>query len=460
MHPTWNTPKMRRIHVVLSGVVGLAMLVGCEPAKTPVPSTPIPVTATPSAVEVLTSTPTVERPTPTPASTATPAPMGTPVPFADAPAAFEYALPPVIQHVTETSATVFFELPSAQTGVVVARRRDADPGDDLVISFADGLSRQQIMLTSLEPGSTYDVMVGVADDQGLYRQVLYAGELWGPLRVRTLSVDRSVRFGVFGDSGFGSRVTYNLAERMAQEDLDFVIHTGDVVYNIEDNADAFEAFRLKWYLPLKPLLTQMPVYPVVGNHDVELEAMWEGQPFYYRAFPSFTDPDFVASDNEGRNQWYAFGVGEVQFLMLDSQTFFGEDGHGAQNEWLADRLVDERFTYTVATLHVAPYTSSNHRYDGQQIQFVWMPMFEEDNVRLVLSGHSHNYERLIYNGITYIVSGGGSEVLYPLLTQLPFSQTFAAESHYVVLEIDSEQIHTRAVNVDGETIDEGTIPLE
>jgi predicted phosphodiesterase len=384
-------------------------------------------------------------------------PTGTPVPFADAPAAFEYVLPPVIQHVTETSATIFFELPDAQTGMVVAHKHAAAPGNDLVIPFEDGSSRQQITLTQLEPGATYDVTIGVADDQGLYRQVMYARELWGPLRVRTLPKDRPVRIGVFGDSGFGSRVTYNLAERMAQEDLDFVIHTGDVVYNIEENTDPFEAFRLKWYLPLKPLLTQLPVYPVVGNHDVEQEAMWDGLPFYYRAFPPFADPD---SDNEGLNQWYAFGVKDVQFLLLDSQTFFGEDGYGAQNEWLADRLADERFTDTVTVLHVAPYTSSNHRYDGQQIQFVWMPMFEESNVRLVLSGHSHNYERLTYNGITYIVSGGGSEVLYPLLTELPFSQAFAAQSHYVVLEIDSEQIHTRAENVDGEIIDEGTIPLE
>ena len=445
-----------RTSIVLIALIGL---IGCGPTQTANPATPIPITATPAAAEA-TQPPTAEQVTPTPDPTATAVPTGTPIPFSEEAASIEYVLPPVIQHVTQNRAEIFFELPTPHEGVVAARVQGESAGNSVVVPFATDEVRQQIALENLIPDTTYEVRIGVDETgSGVYEPVNYAGEAWGPLTVTTLPEDGHVRVGVLGDSGFGGQVTYDLAARLAQEDIDFAIHTGDTVYKIGDNADPFEAFRLKWDLPLKPLLTRLPVYPVVGNHDVEAAAQWEGQPFYYRAFPAFTDPDFVASDNDGENQWYAFAVGKVQFVMLDSQTFFGESGHDAQEEWLAGRLADDRFDHTIVTFHVAPYTSSRHRFDGQAAQFFWIPQFEASNVRLVLSGHSHNYERLTYNGITYIVSGGGSEVLYPLQAELPFSETFTAVTHYVLLDVGPDQIGIRAVNVTGDVIDESVIQL-
>lgn len=449
-----------RYHVryLLLILIALGGLAGCGPAEAAPPATPIPITATP-APALDTQAPTADPVTPTPAPTATAIPTGTPVPFSAEAASVEYVLPPVIQHVTETRALIFFELPVPREGVIAASAPQAG-GGTIAVPFGPDKTRHQIALENLLPDTLYTVQIGVDETgDGVYEPVNYAGESWGPLIIKTLPEDGQVRIGVFGDSGFGSRVTYDLASRLSQEDIDFVIHTGDAVYKIGDNADPFEAFRLKWYLPLKPLLTRFPVYPVVGNHDVEAATQWEGQPFYYQAFPPFTDPDFVASDNDGKNQWYAFAVGSMQFVMLDSQTLFGESGHDEQEAWLAERLTDDRFEHTVVTFHVAPYTSSNHRFDGQSPQFFWVPQFEAGNVRLVLSGHSHNYERLTYNGITYIVSGGGSEVLYPLYSELPFSETFASVSHYVVLDVGPEQIGIRAVSVTGEVLDEGRVPL-
>jgi len=453
---TNDYPRLWRMFLLSSVLVGL---IGCGPAQVASPAPPIPITATPAPV-MNTQTPTSEPITPTMAPTATAVPTGTPVPFSTVATGIEYVLPPVIQHVSETRAVIFFELPTPREGVIVAQAQDAATGESVVMPFEPTETRQQIVLENLLPDTSYTVQIGVDETgDGIYEPVNYSGEPWGPLTVSTLSDNRRVKVGVFGDSGFGSQVTYDLAARLAQEDIDFVIHTGDTVYKIGDNADPFEAFRLKWYLPLKPLLTRLPIYPVVGNHDVEAATLWEGQPFYYRAFPPFTDPDFVASDNDGKNQWYAFGVGKVQFVMLDSQTFFGESGHDAQEAWLAERLADDRFEHTIVAFHVPPYTSSRHRFDGQSPQFFWVPQFEASNVRLVLGGHSHNYERLIYNEITYIVSGGGSEVLYALQAELPFSESFAAVTHYVVLDVGPEQIGIRAVSVTGDVLDEGVVPL-
>ena len=80
---------------------------------------------------------------------------------------------------------------------------------------------------------------------------------------------------------------------------------------------------------------------------------------------------------------------------------------------LKERLADPRFRITIPVFHVAPYSSSIvHPDDGLPVRYSWNWRFEQSKVPLVLSGHFHHYERLVANGITYIVSGGGSSTLY------------------------------------------------
>jgi len=317
----------------------------------------------------------------------------------------------------------------------------------------------QVTLAGLTPGVTYQAVVGLAGG-GQYQQPLFHGQVWAPVIFRTPAVDQAVlRVGVLGDSGFGDAATYELARQMSEHDLDFTIHTGDVVYQIGENADPAEAFALKWYLPLSPLLHSMPIYPVVGNHDVEAATYFDGLPFYYRAFPGFVDERLPPSSNQGQNQWYAFAYRDVQFLMLDTQTFYNEGGRAEQDQWLAERLADSAFAHTIVVCHIPPYSSGSlHQYDGVPVQS-WVGLFKAARVPLVLSGHSHNYERLEQNGITYIVSGGGSSTLYNQGNPLPQSRVFAARTHFVLLEIHPDHIHLTALAVGGEVLDEAIIPL-
>ncbi len=264
---------------------------------------------------------------------------------------------------------------------------------------------------------------------------------------------------MIGDSGFGQEVTFDLATQMAALDLDFVLHTGDVVYNIEQNTDPYEAYVLKYYLPFAPLLQTMPIYTTVGNHDVEQEAMYQGTPFIYRAFPSFAAPGFPAPGADALNQWYAVAYGNIQFLLLDTQTFFNEPGRAEQLAWLSERLADERFDYSIPVFHVPPFSSGLHPYDGAAVRSEWLPLFEPARVPLVLSGHDHNYERLSVNGITYIVTGGGTTVLYDQSITVPESVLFAKQNHFVVLEVFADRIDLRAVALGGEVLDQTTIAL-
>jgi len=106
---------------------------------------------------------------------------------------------------------------------------------------------------------------------------------------------------VIGDSGFGQPVTAKLAEQMAGYPLDFVIHTGDVVYNAGANANPAEAFALKYFQPFSPLLHQLPIYAVPGNHEYAQDARIEGVPYYYHVFPPLADPSHAGPSPSGQS---------------------------------------------------------------------------------------------------------------------------------------------------------------
>jgi 3',5'-cyclic AMP phosphodiesterase CpdA len=241
---------------------------------------------------------------------------------------------------------------------------------------------------------------------------------------------------------------------MASYRLDFVLHTGDLAYRVNEEQDVFEGYAKKYFLSLAPLLTTLPVYPVPGNHEYDRETYWLDRPFYFYAFAG------VGIQGSANESWYSFSAGGIQFLMLDSQTFHGVGGRAQQTAWLDQRLAEPGFRFSIPVFHTPPFTSGLHREDGKALAAEWLPRFEAAGVPLVLSGHDHNFERILYNGITYLVSGGGSRTLYSESGLVPGSQTFAKQTHFVLLEITGDQISVEAINLADEVLDRATIELE
>lgn len=433
-----------------------------DPLPTADPASPVPPANTADPGQASNSSPT-EPPAaaPTEPPTPLPGPTQTPIPFGDVASGIPYRLPLVVQHVTETTAVLFFELHSAAQGVLLYWP-EANPTAQQVVSLRADRQSHQIVLEGLQPGTGYAAVVGLGPEasNGEYREPSYRGELWGSVRFATATAERvdPLRIGVIGDSGFGDDVTYRLAEQMGAADLDFVLHTGDVVYQMYNDADAFESYANKWYLPFAPVLKRMPVYAVIGNHDVEEAAMFEGMPFYYRVFPAFPDPRFENSTYSGRNMWYAFAYGDIQFLMLDTQVFFNEGGRPEQEQWMAERLADDRFRATIPVSHVPPMSFGRYE-EGTSPVSSWLLPWQEARVPLTAHGHDHNYERFTQGEITHVVSGGGSVVLYPQGQPMPEGGVFLQQSHWVLLEVYEDRIDVRAYGADGTELDEASVPL-
>ena len=454
------TPLSVQLQMILfiAGVILLGTLTGCSRAGGSVqdeypklsPTTELPGTSTP----VITPPPLTPTVAPTLEETIPP-------PSYDSSATLgAYVIPLTIQHLSETTADLYFMLESPAEGAVYYSLHGNSPDQAKWITFDAATDTHLIKVSDLEPGALYEAWVGVSDDAGVLHPPSFAEGVWEPVTIRLPQEnDWPIRVGVIGDSGFGEEVTYQLAEEMASHHPELVIHTGDLVYNVYEDPSPAEAFVRKFYQPLADLLHAAPIYPVFGNHEGYDDTYWRDQPFYYAAFPplenTFRGDDFGGMS--GQRGWYAFRHGDYQFIFLNSQQFYSLDLRQEQNAWLQERLGGSTSTTNIVVFHIPPFTSGRHRDDGIPIRQAWVPLFEEANIALVLSGHDHNYERLELNGITYIVSGGGSNKLYGKQDTREESEFFTAKSHFVILELYPDRIGMTAYGLGGEVLDSYTL---
>ena len=459
---TYLTPLPRQrstIHLV-AGVILLGAFAGCARSGGSVQDKYPKLSPTAESPPTSTSTQLLPLPTPTIASTleeTIPPPSYDPSETLGA-----FIIPLTIQHLSETSADLYFILESPAEGAVYYSRHGDQSNQTQWITFSAATDTHLIKVSDLEPGAEYEAWIGVTDDDGVHHPPSFAESTWDPIEIRLPQEnDWPIRIGVIGDSGFGEAVTFQLAEEMASHQPEFVIHTGDLVYNVYQDPSPAQAFIRKFYQPMADLLHAVPIYPVFGNHEGYEDTYWRERPFYYSAFPplengtSGEDFDGVS----GQREWYAFARSGFQFIFLNSQQFYDLELREEQNAWLQDKLGESTSLTNIVVFHIPPLTSGYHRDDGIPIRQAWVPLFEEANVALALAGHDHNYERLELNGITYIVSGGGSTILYGKEDTREESEFFTAQSHFVILNLYPDRIDMSAYGLGGETLDSYIIPL-
>ncbi len=453
-------PRQFRVICFVAGVILLGAMTGCARSGGSVqdeyPKLP------PTTEQLRTSTPVQTPPPLTPTIAPTLEEIVPPPSYDSSKVLGAYVIPLTIQHLSETTADLYFMLESPAEGAVYYSLYGNPSDQTQWITFNAATDTHLIKVSGLEPGALYEAWVGVSDDDGVHHPPSFADGVWEPIEIRLPQEnDWPVRIGVIGDSGFGEEVTYQLAEEMASHHPELVIHTGDLVYNVYQDPSPPQAFIRKFYQPLADLLHAAPIYPVFGNHEGYEDAYWRDQPFYYAAFPplenSYGGDDFGGM--LGRREWYAFTQNDYQFIFLNSQQFYSLDLREEQNAWLQERLGGSTSTTNIVVFHIPPFTSGYHPDDGIPIRQAWIPLFEEANVALVLSGHDHNYERLELNGITYIVSGGGSNILYDKRDTREESEFFTAKSHFVILELFPDRIGLKAYGLGGEVLDSYTLHL-
>lgn len=216
-----------------------------------------------------------------------------------------------------------------------------------------------------------------------------------------------VRFVAFGDSGNRSPAQMAVAQRLRSEvgEPRLGLILGDIVYP-GGQPDGWDA---RFFRPYADLLRRWVMWPTPGNHDVR----------DYGLAP-YRDAFQVPTLNPEHDPlYYSFDCGNVHFLSLATDgTSIEKDA--PQLRWAQQDLADSKATWKIVFFHKPPYTGGTHPDDPAVIES-FVPVLEAANVDLVLSGHSHNYERsfLVHDGrvvdrdpARYDKSGGRNGTLY------------------------------------------------
>ena len=208
-----------------------------------------------------------------------------------------------------------------------------------------------------------------------------------------------VRLIAFGDFGVGgvTQQRFGVAVRRfeAANDADYVVTLGD-----NDYTASATAFHANWQASFGWVRRAgIHVAGVLGNHDVTVQGgRYE--------FDELNMP----------RRYYRRTFGAVELYLLDSNAVDDE-----QTAWLERTLARSRAPWRLAVFHHPPFTCGQY---GPSAPLVgrWLRLFERYRVRLVLSGHDHNYQRFApRHGVRYVVHGGGAPTKLYTLTKCPAS---------------------------------------
>ncbi|MDQ4100324.1 MAG: metallophosphoesterase [Chloroflexota bacterium] len=332
---------------------------------------------------------------------------------------------PYVQNVTATSASILWRTPDESGSLL---QFGETPNLDQTIASNDVLLHH-VEITGLKPDSEYSYRVmAVGFDRG-----------FGSFRTAP-GPDAIVTAAVVGDTGSGEEPQYEVAEVMSALDPDLVLHTGDVVYPRGGECH----YDDRYYAPYQGLIDSVPVYPVLGNHDIRTD---NGEP-YLKAF------DFPA-DSSGTERFYSFDYGPMHITAIDSELYYEDESipPSAQKAWLIKDLRRTDRPWKVVVIHRPPFNSAPYHGGDPKVLEDLVEIFTAEGVDVVFSGHEHVYERLKpIGGVTYFVTGGGGGDLRGAGTS-ELTAVSALRYHALRLEVGPERLVVEAVGVGGEVFD-------
>jgi hypothetical protein len=310
------------------------------------------------------------------------------------------------------------------------------------VSNAALVTEHVVDLPGLLPGTQYH-----------YRVRSEGNVLGGTNYFRTRRTpDQPFRFVFCGDFGEGDANESNVAAQVNLQDFDLSLTTGDNVY---PNGEWF-LYDPHWFAPYGPSLRRAPVFPSLGNHDVN-PGSTNGQALLDNFFLPTNGPAAYVERN------YSFDYGNAHFVALDTNPIDGNDeaAISAVTTWLSNDLAATTQMWKFAYFHHPPYTSVGRHNDSDEVKTNLCPILEAGGVQAVFLGHNHWYERInAINGVYYFVSGAGGRNLYALTDRKEYSFRIVNDQFsFSMVDIDGTRFRLQQIATNGVVIDTFNLDL-
>jgi hypothetical protein len=311
---------------------------------------------------------------------------------------------PYLQQGTPTSVIVQWRTAMATDSRL--RYGDAPGNLTAVVDIAGSTTEHAVTLTGLDPDTTYYYSIGSST-------AVFAGDdaehffLTSPVA----GTAKPTRIWVLGDSGTANANAQAVANAYASfagsTHTDLWLMLGDNAYSTGTDSE-YQAAVFDMY---PEMLRKSVLWTTLGNHDGHTaDSATQSGPYY----DIFTLPTNAEAGGllSGTEAYYSFDYGNIHFICLDSHDTDRSPG-GAMLGWLTQDLAATTQEWIIAFWHHPPYTRGSHDSDTEsqliQMREHALPILEAAGVDLVLSGHSHSYER------SFLLDGhyGTSDTLTP-----------------------------------------------
>jgi predicted MPP superfamily phosphohydrolase len=242
---------------------------------------------------------------------------------------------------------------------------------------------------------------------------------------------------IFGDSQHNTTIRRRLVQVILSFKPSVVFSAGD---NVDDGRDPKQ---WKLFNDINaPLIKVADFFTALGNHEEESSLCFVHYPCLLN-----------------RRPWYSVEREGIHFIVLDSNSDLhpGSD----QYNWLVSDLnsIKQEIKFKIAIFHHPIFDVGYHRPDSKRLKPILLPLLQKYGICAVFSGHDHNYQRFEYEGIYFIVTGGGGGNLYPQFWRSPYLQKFVKTYHFCLLSPSADLIRVRVIGIDSRTIDDFTIPI-
>ena len=279
----------------------------------------------------------------------------------------------------------------------------------------DGVKAHRVYranFTKLEPGITFGYRITQAGKN------VFAAEARSPK-----AANQPTRFVVFGDCGADSAEEKAIAYRTYLEKPDFVMITGDIVYNegriSEYEKNFWHVYNSDQISPTvgAPLMRSTLFAAAVGNHDTASRDLNEtpdalayflywSQPLngppgtdqfpYVKPLTGSESAKQAFLDAAGpaypRMVNFSFDYGNAHWTVVDTNPYVDWNNKNL-HDWLAkDIASNPSATWRFVSFHHPGFSSSKTHFSEQQMRLI-APILEAGKVDIVFNGHVHNYQR-------------------------------------------------------------------
>ena len=342
---------------------------------------------------------------------------------------------PYVQGVMKDQATIHW--------VTVAGTVQFGTAPDKLNGGAHAYEHHKVILKSLKPNTTY------------YYNISEDGTEKGAGSFTTAPDDSDTPFTfiVYGDTRSRPDVHRKVVEAVMKENVQFILHTGDIVADGR-NPEHWDIY----FQTAGDLMRKVPIFFSLGNHERDAD-------FYFDYF-----------DLPGNERYYSFDWGNCHFIALDTNDprfprvkgYLGRQEQERRREmveqywdeqltWLSrDLSINQKADFIIVFFHHPLRSTKSSRVDQRaRLRGRFGRLFHDFGVDLIFNGHDHNYQHHNYRGVHYIVTGGGGAPFYDIEEQNAdrYTVKLAQTEHYVRVKVNGEKLKVEAVKPDGALIE-------